>query len=217
MKNKKRGRKYGLKSQVKGFLTFLVLGLSFIYLVQVTEAKTFKINYQYIVNTLNIQIACRDWDCMKNRYWQEGYPEDVETRQGYIREKLAWDSDLANEEIENLIRIAGLENAQFSPERFAPVVQRICKKEGRAKNRVVELYKNDKGLNVQDSCERYGETQIAEFGTLGIFQIIEPNFKLYSCEGDRMTADAQIDCAVKIYKKSEYCAWATSHRLGLCK
>jgi hypothetical protein len=148
----------------------------------------------------------KSWESFKAKWWVNGYPTGVSEREGYILEYMDNNSDLSEEEKMNLLKIARCENKDHNPKVVASVTVKVCKKEGRSKNRVVELTKKN-GLNVQDYCENYGEKEIANIRTIGMFQILESNFKNYKCEGDIFNAETQIQCSINIYKQSGLNAW----------
>lgn len=223
MKNKKIGRPYGLKTQIKGFAVFASVALVLIFAMSLSQQDDIEKVHAETVEVEQgeeIEIAevgkMIEWSDIKIKYYGNKYPDSREDRRDYIIEYLAWNyPDLSGEEINNLVDIAAIESKEHDPN-VRPIVEvKICKKDGRFKNRVVELTKRD-GLNVQDYCENYGETEIASTYSLGIFQILIGNFKNYGCGEDVKNPDIQIDCAVKIYKRSGYNAWPhTAKLLGL--
>jgi hypothetical protein len=114
------------------------------------------------------------------------YPDAVHEREGYIREYLAY---------------------TYTPEYLANeeienLIQ-IMKKES--------TYHDPKVIskNVLPSGERDG---------YGVSQILKSTWRLYGCEGniDDLDVREQLDCTVKIYKRSGYYPWwNASKKLGL--
>lgn len=197
MKNKKLGRKYGTMEQTKGFVSFVVVILTLV-IIMVAHGK---INAAPSVNSQEnpVSVIASGWSHIRNRYYSNQYPDNVEDRKAYILEYLVWNHpDLSNEEINNLVAIAGKESGAHDP---------LIEPRGWVKH-----------------CQRPNNTYYAvEFGecdykevhrerSIGIFQILPSTYKGYKCEGSIEDVDNQINCAVKIYKKSGYYPWYTSSK-----
>lgn len=138
---------------------------------------------------------------------KNSYPEDVNEREKYIREYLATKytvKELQNEEIENLIRIAKVESSRHDPEVQPKTTVFHCKRNG--KWFVVENFIGCPSDSTPGRKEK----------SIGIFQILPSTFQGYKCEGNIKEVDRQLDCVVKIYKRSGYKAWyLSSKKLGI--
>lgn len=136
----------------------------------------------------------------------ETYPEDPIERELYIREYLALEytvEELPNEVIENLIRIAKKESS-----RHDPLVE--------PKSTVFHC-KDNKWFSVenQTGCP-VGTVSGRKEKSIGVFQILPSTWEGYKCEGDIKNINDQLDCGVKIYKRSGYKPWYNSSKsLGL--
>lgn len=134
------------------------------------------------------------------------YPEDVASRETYIRTYLAENytvEELPNEVIENLIRIAKKESSAHDPLIEPRTTVFHCK--------------DDKWFVVENmvGCPE-GSVSGRKEKSIGVFQILPSTWNGYKCEGDMKNVDDQLDCGVKIWKRSGYYPWFnSSKKLGL--
>lgn len=202
MKNKKVGHPYSTKEQIKGLLTFIVIMVSICFAI-VGNSKIKAAPQAENLKSVETGVIASGWSHIKNRYYNNTYPESVEDRHSYIVEYLVWNfPELTNEEINNLVNIAGKESGAHDPKIEPRTWVKHCQR-----------------LNSTYYAIEFGECDYKEVHrekSTGIFQILPSTYKGYKCEGSIEDVDNQINCAVKIYQKSGYGAWYTSSKkLGI--
>lgn len=196
MKNKKLGRKYGVKEQAKGFSTFVTV-IMILIIACIAYGKVEAMS-ETTPSTAVAEMTM-GWSHIKNKYYGNQYPGNVEERRAYILEYLVWKfPELTNEEINNLVNIASKESSAHDPKIEPRSWVKHCQRPN----------------NTYYAIE-FGECNYKEVHrekSFGIFQILPSSYKRYGCEGDIKNVDNQINCGVKIYKKSGYGAWYTSSK-----
>jgi hypothetical protein len=141
------------------------------------------------------------WERVYYKYYN-GYPEGVSERRDYIVEYMAINTDLSNEEINNLVNIANKESSAHDPEIVPQTWVKHCQRP-----------------NGTYYAVEFGECSYREVHrekSIGIFQILPSTAKRQCGMTDITRVDSQIDCAVMIYKQSGYGAWYNSSvKLGI--
>lgn len=139
----------------------------------------------------------------------KAYPTSVLDREIYIGLYMAHNYSvdyLSNQEINNLVKIAKRESGNLDPNIEPATWVLHCR---RFDNTYYSRELNRGGT--QDTCNEY-DTQVHREKSRGFFQFLPSTFKRYECKGNIANPNDQIDCAVKVYKKSGYGAWYNSAR-----
>lgn len=235
MKTARVGRRYKFKTQVKGFLSFLICMSILFIIVLVGDQKNTNIpladrsgdnegvsrdvagpeaialgavrNYP----KPNIDI---NWDYIINNTYGGSYPTEVARRREFIIDFLSWNyHELSGEEINNLVAIAAEESTAHDPlvEPKLTFVQHCKPINGK-------WYADEINPSGGQYKCREGEIVGRKEKSIGVFQILPTTWEINKCSGNILDRDVveQIDCAVKIYKKSGYGQWRiAAQKLGL--